>query len=81
MKRIPALELPMTTLNLRIDDTLERDLEALSEVEKRSKSDIVREILRKHMALAKFSQARSQLKPLGLAAGVLTDEDVFDRVS
>lgn len=71
----------MTTLNLRIDDVLERDLDALSNTEKRSKSDIVREILRKHMALAKLSSARAQLKPLGLAAGVITDENVFEWVS
>lgn len=71
----------MSTLTLRLDEKLERELNLLAESEQRSKSDLVRELLRRQIALQRFSRARAPLKRRGQAAGVLTDDDVFDLVS
>ena len=71
----------MSTLTLRLDEQLERKLNVLAESEQRSKSDLVRELLRRQIALQRFARARGALKRRGLAAGVLTDDDVFDLVS
>ena len=71
----------MSTLTLRLDEQLERELNLLAESEQRSKSDLVRELLRRQIALQRFAKARATLKRRGAAAGVLTDDDVFDLVS
>ncbi len=71
----------MGTLTLRLDEQLERELNLLAESEQRSKSDLIRELLRRQVALQRFARARAPLKRRGLAAGVLTDDDVFELIS
>jgi predicted transcriptional regulator len=71
----------MGTLTLRLDEQLERDLALLADAQRRSKSDLVRQLLRRQIALQRFVSARSAFKRRGQAAGVLTDDDVFDLVS
>jgi predicted transcriptional regulator len=71
----------MSTLTLRLDERLERELARLAAAERRTKSDLVRELLRRHLALQRLSKARASLKRRGQAVGVLTDDDVFDLVS
>lgn len=71
----------MSTLTLRIDDELEQQLEQLAQSRHSTKSQIVREVLKKHMALAKLRKMRGELIPYAEAAGYLTDEDVFRDVS
>ena len=71
----------MNTLTLRIDDEMEQQLERMAQSRHSTKSQIVREMLRKHMALARFQDLRAQAMPYAEAAGYLTDEDVFRDVS
>lgn len=66
-----------TTLTLRIDDELDARLSRLAAEQKRSKSDLVREMLRRESALAELRRTRSLLKPYAERAGYLTDEDFF----
>ena len=47
----------------------------------RSRSDLIRDALRRQLALVRFEQARRGLLPMAEAKGVLTDEDVFALVS
>lgn len=70
-----------TTLTVRIDDALERELTMAADAAHRPKGDIVREALRRQLALNKFRQTRAQLLPLAEQAGYLTDEDVFKDIS
>jgi len=70
-----------TTLTIRIDDALERELGQLAAATHRPKGDIVREALRRQLALARFRALREQLLPLAEQSGMLTDEDVFKVVS
>ncbi|MDP1699154.1 MAG: CopG family transcriptional regulator [Xanthomonadaceae bacterium] len=67
----------MSTLTIRLDDELDAQLTDLASEAKRSKSDLVREMLRRQTALAELERARKLLVPLAEKAGYLTDEDVF----
>jgi predicted transcriptional regulator len=71
----------MGTLTIRIDDDLERDLDELAKVQHRTKSDLAREMLRKHIAVERFRELRRKALPLAEAAGYVTDEDVFRDIS
>lgn len=71
----------MSTLTIRIDERLERDLNRLAKAQRRSKSELARQLLREHIALARLDELRRRLQPKAEAVGWLTDEDVFREVS
>lgn len=71
----------MSTLTIRLDPALEKQLNAVAKATKRQKSDIVRDALRRQLALTQFRALRNVSLPLAEAAGYLTDEDVFRDVS
>lgn len=71
----------MTVVTLRLDGELEKLLNQISKKQRRTRSDVIREALRRQLTLQRFEDARSQIKPLAAAAGYLTDEDVFRDVS
>ncbi|MCK6504919.1 ribbon-helix-helix domain-containing protein [Myxococcota bacterium] len=56
-------------------------LDAFAEEEGTSRSEIVRDALRRYLALRQFEQVRAQVIPFAEAAGAFTDEDVFRTVS
>lgn len=64
-------------LTLRIDDELDALLSRLAAEQQRSKSELVREMLRRETALAELRRTRQLLKPYAERAGYLTDEDFF----
>jgi predicted transcriptional regulator len=72
---------PMSTLTIRLDEKLARELERLAKRAGRSKSELAREALRRHLAVQRFRAIRGRLMPYAEAAGWLTDEDVFRDVS
>lgn len=67
----------MTTLTIRIPDRLRRELKSLSRSEHKAVSDIVRESIRRHVALERFRALRAKVLPFAEAQGILTDDDVF----
>ena len=69
------------SVTIRLDPRLQRELNRLSRQLGRSRSDVVRDALRRQLTLVRFEQARRGLLPLAEAKGILSDEDVFDRVS
>jgi predicted transcriptional regulator len=71
----------MGTLTIRLDEQLEQDLNRLAERTHRTKSDLAREMLRRHIALAKLRELRAAMMPYAEAAGYLTDEDIFQDIS
>jgi predicted transcriptional regulator len=71
----------VATLTIRIDEELEQALDLLAKSQHRTKSDLVREILRKRIAVERFQELRRQALPLAEAAGYLTDEEVFRDLS
>ena len=70
-----------TTLSIRIDDDLERELSLAAQAAHRPKGNIVREALCRQLALNKFRSVRNDVMPLAEQAGFVTDEDVFKAIS
>ena len=68
-------------LTIRLDPELEKRLERAAARSGRSRSEIVREALRRQLALTQFDDLRKRMMPFAEAAGYLTDEDVFRDVS
>ena len=66
-----------STVTVRFDTKIQRELDRLSRQLGRSRSDIVRDAVRRHVALLRFERSRRALLPLAEARGILTDEDVF----
>jgi|KBSSwiStaDraftv2_1062776.scaffolds.fasta_scaffold1051639_2 predicted transcriptional regulator len=71
----------MATLTVRIDDDLERQLNQMAELRGVSRSDLVRDLLRRHLVVETIDQIRKELMPYAEAAGWFTDEDVFRDIS
>ena len=67
----------MTTLTIRISDDLRSELQDISKSESLAVSDIVRESIRRYVAIKKFRSLRGKMMPFAEAQGILTDEDVF----
>lgn len=70
-----------SALTIRLDPKLERELDRAVAATGRSRSDLVRDALRRQLALSQFEQLRRRLVPFAEARGYLTDEDVFRDVS
>lgn len=71
----------MTTLTIRIDDKLDAGLREFAARTGKGQSEIVREALRRQLAVARFEDLRQHLAPFAEAHGWLTDEDVFEEIS
>ena len=70
----------MTNVTIRIPEALRKDLESLCRQQQRPASAVVRDSLRRYIAVEKFRGLRGKSLPLAEAQGLLTDEDVFDKV-
>jgi predicted transcriptional regulator len=71
----------MNTLTIRLPEDLRNDLQKLSEEQSKPVSDIVRESIRRYVAVEKFRALRKKVLPFAEAQGFLTDEDVFKAIS
>jgi len=74
-------DMKTSALTIRLDRDLERRLARLARRTGQSRSDLVRDALRRQLALAEFRDLRRRIMPLAEARGYLTDEDVFRDVS
>ena len=71
----------MNTLPIRLPDELRSDLQKLSQEQSKPVSDLVRESIRRYVAVEKFRALREKTLPFAEAQGFLTDEDVFRAIS
>lgn len=71
----------MATLTIRLPDRLRCDLEKLSKERGRAAGEIVRDSLRRYLAIERFRSLRERALPFAEAQGLLTDEDIFKTVS
>ena len=71
----------MNTLTIRLPDDLRDDLKKISREQSKPVSDVVRESIRRYVALEKFRALRRKVLPFAEAQGFLTDEDVFKAIS
>ncbi len=70
-----------SAVTIRLDAELERRLDQVAKSTGRARSEIVREALRRQLALLQFEQLRERTMPFAEARGYVTDEDVFRDVS
>ena len=70
-----------STVTIRLDARLQRDLDRLCKQLGRTRSEVIRDALRRQITLLRFERSRRALLPLAEAQGILTDDDVFDVVS
>lgn len=68
-------------MTIRLDPALEKLLDRLCRQSGRTRSDLVREALRRQLSLMRFEQLRRQVLPFAEARGYLTDEDVARNMS
>lgn len=71
----------METLTIRLPAELRDNLQKLSEEQNKPVSDIVRESIRRYVAVERFRALRKKVLPFAEAQGFLTDEDIFKEIS
>jgi metal-responsive CopG/Arc/MetJ family transcriptional regulator len=71
----------MGDVTIHLDEELERQLEQVCARSGMSRGDVVRDALRRRLALMQFEQMRERLAPFAAAQGYRVDEDVFREVS
>ena len=71
----------MNTITIRLPNELRSDLQKLSQEQNKPVSDLVRESIRRYVAVEKFRALRNKVLPFAEAQGFLTDEDVFKAIS
>jgi len=69
------------TITVRLDDDLVPILDEVCRRSGRTRSEVMRTALKRHLAELRFEQLRRRVMPFAAARGFLTDEDVFDRIS
>lgn len=69
------------TITIRLDDKLTNKLDHVAERTGRTKSDVIRDALRRQLAIAILDEVREELVPLAEKQGIYTDEDVFRELS
>ena len=69
------------TLTIRIPKELKKELEEISKIEQKPVSDLVRDSVRRYIAIQRFRRLRNMVLPFAEAQGILTDEDVYKIIS
>ena len=73
---------PMKSIvTFRLETELKHALDEVCNRLDRTRSDVVRDALRKHLNLTRFEFTRRRLRPFAESRGYLTDQDVFRDVS
>jgi predicted transcriptional regulator len=67
-----------STITIRLPDELRRELERIGRAENKPLSGVVRESLRRYVAVQQFRRLRKKVLPFAEAQGLLTDEDIFE---
>ncbi len=70
-----------TAVTIRLDKSLEELLNRVCRDTGRSRSEVVRDALRRQLSVQLFDEARRRVMPFAEARGYLTDEDIFEIVS
>lgn len=74
-------DMKTSALTIRLDSKLVRAVARIARRTGRSRSEVIRDAVRRQLALARFQDQRRRVMPLAEARGYLTDEDVFRDVS
>jgi predicted transcriptional regulator len=74
-------DMKSSALTIRLDPALARQVARIAKRTGRSRSEVVRDAVRRQVALAEFENLRTRIMPFAEARGYLTDEDVFRDIS
>ena len=69
------------SLTIRLDKNLDDLLTNASKRSGKNRSEIVREAIKRQLRLEQFEEIRKRIMPFAEARGLLTDEDIFTRIS
>ena len=69
------------SITVELPGQLKTALDDVSRIEGVSRDEVVGQALKEHLFLRRFRQLRDRLSAKAANQGVLTDQDVFDRVS
>ena len=73
--------LTMNTITIRIPKEMRAELRQISRDAKKPVSDLVRESIRRYVAVERFRSLRKKVLPFAEARGFITDEDIFQAIS
>jgi len=68
-------------VTVSLPETLTEQLDAVSREEGTTRSEVVRDALKRYFTLREYRALRAELTIEAESKGIVTDEDVFDRVS
>jgi len=68
-------------VTVSLPEPLTEELDAVSREEGTTRSEVVRDALRRYFTLREYRALRAELTIEAESKGIVTDEDVFDRVS
>lgn len=71
----------MSSITVRLPEDLNRQLKKLAREQHMPVSDLVRDAVRRRVAVERFKALRAKTVPMAQKAGFFTDEDVFKVVS
>jgi len=74
-------DMKSSALTIRLDPELDRRLVQAAKRSGRTRSEFVRDALRRQLVVAQLEDLRRRIMPFAEAQGYLTDEDVFRVVS
>jgi len=67
-------------ITFRVPQDLNNDLKKISLEEDKPVSNLVRESLRRYVQIYRFRKLREKVLPFAEAQGLLTDEDIFNKL-
>ncbi|HEX9119808.1 MAG TPA: ribbon-helix-helix protein, CopG family [Terriglobales bacterium] len=70
-----------TAVTIRLEPELEKLLDTVCKESGRTRSDVLRDALKRQLSILRLEQLRRQVLPFAEARGYLTDEDVFKAIS
>ncbi len=74
-------DMKTSAVTIRIEPDLQKLLDKVCKQSGRTRSDIVRDALKRQLSIIRFEHLRRQVLPFAEARGYLTDEDVNKAVS
>jgi predicted transcriptional regulator len=74
-------DMKTSAVTIRLEPDLQKLLDKVCKHSGRTRSDVLREALKRQLSVLRFEQLRRQVMPLAEARGYLTDEDVFKAIS
>lgn len=80
-ERHTMYDMKTSAVTIRIEPDLQKLLDKVCKQTGRTRSDVVRDSLKRQLSIIRFEQLRRQVLPFAEARGYLTDEDVNKALS